>query len=460
MFIGRKKEVNEIKESLNSNKLETILIYGRRRVGKSQIIKESLKDSSLKIINFECKRTSSKLNLINLTFLFCESLSLPKMKFESFDEFFNFAFKYSINNKFALVIDEFSFLLEDDFEIESSLALAIDKYKDESLLKLIISGSHVTLMNKMIEYGSHSYGRFNHILLIRPFNYYESSLFYPNFSNEDKVKIYSCFGGIPYFNSLIDLNKNADENIKELIVKEDSILEHEIKEMVLNETSKINLLNDLIYIIGTGTNKYKDIVSKINQFKLSRPEYLLNKLIDMNIIKKVNPINNKNNNKKTSYVFSDNLIHFYYKYLFNNPYSINRSNKDFFYDNFIKEDLEASFIPKKFEEISKEFLLKLNFNNKFKDILLDIGTYSFDDPKNKINREFDCVTLDKNGYISYECKYISSLIDNKVIKEKENQVKNLDIKFYKLGFISKNGFSNDIDKTKYNLFTLDDFYNF
>lgn len=460
MFIGRNEEVKEIRNAIKTNKLETILVYGRRRVGKSEIIRESLKDVQLPIVYFECKRSSSKLNLDNLTEIFSKTLSLTNLSFESFDEFFDYAFRLSINHKYVLVIDEFSFLLDDDFTIESSIALAIDKYKNESNLKFIISGSYVTLMTKMIEYGSHSYGRFNHIMLIRPFDYYTSSLFYPNFTNEDKIKTYSVFGGIPYFNSLIDTNKNADQNIVDLIVKEDSILEHEIIEMILSETNKIALLNDLIYTIGSGTTKYKDIVAKMNQYKNSRPDYLLNKLIEMNIVRKVTPINQKNNPKKTNYVLDDNLIHFYYKYLFNNPYTINRKNREFFYNNFIKDDLESSFIPHKFENIAKEFLLKLNFSNSFKNIILDIGTYSFDDQKNKINREFDVVTLDKDGYISYECKYTNESITLKIVNEEEQQVKDLDIRFYKLGFISKKGFSKDIDRSKYNCYTLDDFYNF
>lgn len=460
MFIGRNEELKEICDAYKTERLETILLYGRRRVGKSEIIRKSLEECSLPIVNFECKRTSSKINLENLTKAFENVFNLSNLYFESFDDLFDYIFKFSLDHKYILVIDEFSFLLEDDFNIESSLACAIDKYKNNSNLKLIISGSYVTLMTKMIEYGSHSYGRFTHILLIRPFDYFTSSLFYKNYSPEDKIKIYSVFGGIPYFNSLIDTNKSADENIIDLIVKEDSILEHEITEMILSETNKITLLNDLIYIIGSGIIKYKDIVAKMNQYENSRPDYLLNKLIEMNIIRKVTPINQKNNVKKMYYVFDDNLIHFYYKYLFNNPFSVNRRNKEFFYNNFIKNDLETSFIPHKFENITKEFLLKLNFSNKIKDIILDIGTYSFDNSKNKINREFDVVTLDKNGYISYECKYTNDVINNKIINEEENQVKNLDIKFYKLGFISKNGFSTDIDKTKYICYSLEQFYSF
>ncbi len=458
MFIGRNDEIKEIKEALDSSKFESILLYGRRRVGKTEIIKESLKNTNKTIVNYECKRASSISNLEKLTSIFLSTFDLSKVSFNSFDDFFDFVFKFSLNNEFVLVIDEFSFLLEDDFTIESALAVAIDKYKNDSKLKLIISGSYVNMMTKMIEYGSHSYGRFNHLFLIRPFDYYTSAFFYRNYSDEDKIKMYSIFGGIPYFNSLIDSSISADQNIINLIVKKDSILEHEITEMVLTETNKISLLNDLIDIIGSGITKYSDIVAKLGQYSDSRPDYLLNKLVDMNIISKVNPINDKKNPKKMFYRFEDNLIHFYYKYIFNNPYSINRSDANFFYNKFIKNDLETQFIPKKFENISKEFLLKCNFEGKIDSIIMDIGTYSFDDKKNKVNREFDVVTKDELGYISYECKYTNHPVTKKVIEEEVKQTQDLNINFYKLGFISKSGFSNDIDKEKYVCFDLKDFY--
>ena len=226
-----------------------------------------------------------------------------------------------------------------------------------------------------------------------------------------------------------------------------------IDEMILSETSKIELLNDLISIIGSGTTKYKDIVSKMNQYSNSRPDYLINKLIEMNILKKVTPINHRNNSERMRFDF-------YYRHLFNSPYSINRRNKEFFFSNFIKEDLESNFIPHKFESISKEFPLKRSFSNKMDPIILNIGSYSYYDAKEKINREFDIVTLDKNGYISYECKCTNETIDNKVIQEEERQTNNLGVKFYKLGFISKRGFSSHVDQSKYNCFTLEDFFDF
>ena len=458
MFIGRKNELLEIKDAMKTDRFESFLVYGRRRVGKTELIKEGIKDLKSLLVSFECIKSTIKENLILFTNKIKKIFSDKYINFNSFGDLFSYVFEKSLSQNIIFFIDEFSFLLEEDFSIESILATIIDEYKNKSKMKLFISGSYVSLMQKMVEYESHSYGRFTHIMLIRPFDYYDSSLFYNNYKNEDKIMMYSVFGGIPFFNSLIDTNKSAIENIKNLIIKRDSILEHEINEMILAETNKIANMNYVISLIARGVNKYKDISDNLSSNGISKPDYILKKLIDMDIIKKSFPINEENNKKKIFYSFKDNLLNFYYRFLFHTPYQEFRSEPDFFYENFVKDSFNKDYIPKIFEMISKEYLLRANLNSLINPIILKIGTYSFNDSQNKINREFDVVTLDKNGYISYECKYTNSIIDNKIIEEEEIQTKNLNIDFYKLGFISKSGYASDIDKEKYNCISLDDLY--
>ena len=458
MFIGRQNELKEIKEGIKTNRFESFLIYGRRRIGKTELINESLKDSNKLVISFECIKSSLSDNLVLFKNKVLETFGETYLDFNDFSGLFEYLFKKSIDNNMVLIIDEFSFLLDEDFSIESRLATIIDTYKNKTDLKLFISGSYVTLMEKMVQYSSHSYGRYTHIMYIRPFDYYDSSFFYNEYSNEDKIMMYSVFGGVPYFNSLIDTNKSAIDNIIDLVIKKDSILEHEINEMVLIETNKISNLNKVISLISRGINKYKDIFNILQNDGNSKPDYLLNKLIDMDIITKEFPINDENNKKKTSYVFKDNLLNFYYNYLFYTSYQEYRNNPQFYYNEFIKDDFITNYIPRKFESISKEYLLRANLSYLIKPIALKIGSYSFNDAKNKINREFDVVTLDTNGYISYECKYTNQPVNMSVINEEEQQTKNLNINFYKLGFISKNGFSDNVDKTKYNLIDLNDMF--
>lgn len=458
MFIGRQKELTELINAYNSDKFESILIYGRRRVGKTELINNSLKGvKDCIIIKFEAVRGTLELNINRLSKRIKDVFNINYIDFHSFEGIFEFIFEQSLTKKIILIIDEFSFLLERDFTVESILAVFIDKYINDSKLKIVVSGSYVGLMIKLLEHSSHCYGRFNHIIPVRPFDYYEASLFYKNYSDEDKIIMYSTFGGLPFFNSLINNNLTALDNIKNLIISKNSILEFGLNS-IYSETKNLPLLSQTISLIAKGKTKKSDIISTLKSKGNNRNEYLLEKLEDMDIVKRITPINDKSNNRKTFFVFEDNYLSFYYRYLYDTSYIELRENPNQFFEAFIKEDFYSSYIPKKFEEITKSFLHRKNIKGEINPVITEIGTYFYNDAKNKTNREFYCVTKDKNGYISYECKFTKDKIGKKVITEEEEQIKNLDINFYKLGFVSKNGFKNDFDKEKYNLFTLKDFY--
>ena len=463
MFIGRKKELLELSDTLSSDKFEATLIYGRRRVGKTELINESLKihqalNNNELIISLECINSSIKENLLLFTNKLKNIFNEKFLHFDSFIDLFEYIFIKSINQKIILFIDEFSYLLSEDFTIESMLACIIDQYKNKTKLKLIISGSNIYLIEKMASYESHCFGRFTHILYITPFNYYDSSLFYPNYSDEDKILMYSVFGGVPFFNSLIDNKKSAIDNILDLIIKKNNIIVLEINYTILLETNKISNMNNVLSLIARGVSKYSDIKNAISNNTNVKPDYLLNKLLDMKMIKKIVPINDENNKKKMYYKLNDNLISFYFTYIFPNNYQELRDNPHLFFEKFIKEDLYEKYLPSKFEDISREYLIKANLESKINPYFQKIGTYFYNDQNNKINRQFDLVTKDEYGYISYECKYTNNKISNKEINEEIFKSKGLELDFYKLGFISKSGFIDNITNNNYNLISLNDFY--
>lgn len=324
-----------------------------------------------------------------------------------------------------------------------------------------MSGSYVGLMERMISKESHSYDRFNHIIPLRPFDYFDSAKFYPNYTPEEKVMLYGVFGGVPYFNSLIDTSKSALENIFDLVVRVDSVCEREITETVMAETTKAPSLNELLLIILGGKSKHADIHSEFASRGNGKPDYFLEKLIDMDFVKKTFPINDNGNKRKTRYEIKDNLVDFYYRYLFVAKSRELRKEPKFFFESFIKDDFFSHYVPHKFEKVSREFLIRANFAGMIKPPFFKIGEYFSYAKDAGVDREFDIVTEDKNGYIAYECKYGIAPIGVTVIHEEKNQTANLSgIKFYKLGFISKSGFDPEVDASSYNLFSLNDFYSF
>ena len=459
MFIGRDNELKGLSEKLNNDRFESILIYGRRRIGKTELIKEAIKNLNCVSIYFECKLSLLNENLIDFNNEVNRVLNCD-FRFDSFKKILKFLFDYSRKEKIVLVIDEFPYLLQSKALIISDIRDLIDEYCMNSKMKIILSGSLVQVMKNLNDSSSETYGRFTSIIPLTAFDYFDSSKFYDNYSNEEKILMYSVFGGVAFFNSLIDSSLTALDNIKKLILNKNSILQLEVENMVISEVSKISLANSVVNIIGEGNTKYSDIVNRLTSNKSEKvnPDYILKKLIDLEIIEKVYPINEKNNKKRTFYRFKDNLMEFYYRYIYRYKNANSYLTVDDFYDEFVKEDLLSKYLPLKFENISKEFLIRANQKHKISPLFYDIGTYFFNDSKLKINRQFDLVTEDKNGYIAYECKFKDKPLSNKTINEEEYQMISSGLNVYKLGFISKSGFEKNIDQDRYNLFSLDDFY--
>ncbi|HAM16729.1 MAG TPA: hypothetical protein DCP91_12910 [Eggerthellaceae bacterium] len=459
-FFGREQELSEMERAFASEKFEAVLLYGRRRVGKTELIRQALEeaDGSL-IISCECKRASFAVNLRHLSARIASALKLPAdYVFPSFDALLDAVFDAASRQKVVFVIDEFSFLLREDPSVDSSLAIAIDAHRHDSLLKIVLSGSYVDLMEHLVDAASPLYGRFTHIIHLMPFDYFTAARFYPNYIPADKVLMYATMGGVPYFNSLIDPDKPAIDNVIELIVRKDSILEHEVSEMLLAETNKIAGLNTIIELVGSDVRKYSDIMGRVSQDKRVNPSYALARLQGMGILRKVEPINAKGNKKRTFYAFGDNLVHFYYRYVFRYLAERNIMAPRDFFSEFVQHDLDAVYLPKKFEELAAQGIARMSRLHRIEPLVYEVGTYSFDDARARVNRQFDVVTRDAEGYTSYECKFTNAPIDSRVAAEEERQVRDLDIDFYRLGFISKSGFAGDVDPNRYVLVALDDLY--
>ena len=459
MFIGRKEEVVKLKRFLDGDGYKAAMIFGRRRVGKTELIKQSLHGQDGTIIHCECKKVLPSLNLTMLEKEVKSILGLPSyVRFKDFDDLFNSIFDASKNRKITFVLDEFSYLpLGGNDGVDASLARIIDLRKQDGInLKIIISGSYVDLMQKILDSSSPLHGHFDLVEEIHEFDYYDAAKFFPNYSPEDKFIAYSVFGGLPYALSLIDPNLPIIENVKEQFGTDTSAAILLCQDTIAAESSKISSLNSVLTLIASGKRKYTDLISVLG--KDVRIEYALEKGIRLRFLKKIAPINDEKNKKLTFYDFNDNLLRFYYRYVFSNAAARSAMGKDLIYEAIIKDDFEKNYLPSSFESVSKEFLIRKNKAGEINPPFFKIGTYSFNDSKAKKNMQFDVVTLDKNGYTSYECKYTKEKIGLSVLQEEKEQTKESPLPFAKLGFISKSGFTSMVKDEVENCYSLDDFF--
>lgn len=455
MFYGRKEELVDLSAYLNSDKQENIIIYGRRRIGKSELIKETIKMIDKKFIYYQAKQTTIIDNLRSLSKIVSETFKLGSVFFDSFETLFNFIFK---QEEIIFILDEYPYLRDLEEGLDSILQKVIDENGRNSTTKLVLLGSYIDVMANLNSLKNPLYGRITKMMFIKEMNYFDSSLFYADSSLETKMKYYSVFGGVPYYNKMIDQSKSFEENIKRLIISDNSPLADYIEIVLFQELRKINNANSVFLTIARGINKFNDILSfQDKDFTSAQLSNILNILIKMDLIKKTIPINEKQNSRKTYYNINDNFVDFFYRYIYRYKTERNIMNHDDFYEQFIKDDFLNYFIPLKFEKLAEEFLVIKNKQKNFNPPLEKIGKYWYNDPINKINGEFDLVSLDKLGYIVFEAKYTDKKIDDKVLNRLKHQLKVCNVNYYKLGFFSKTGFYLK-DSEEYYLFTLEDIY--
>ncbi|SFS74590.1 hypothetical protein SAMN02910357_01611 [Succinivibrio dextrinosolvens] len=439
-FIGRTRQLKQLEREIDTDRMSFALIYGRRRIGKSELIKQALKDSQKKSLYYECKQVSEKSNVDAICDLLSEQFNLPKLGLDSIEEVLDYLFKAAKDEKLVLVLDEYPYLREGIKGLDSILQAKIDQYRENSKLTIVILGSYVEIMKSLLEHSNPLFGRVDLVINLQQMDFYDSALFYPNYSAEDKIRIYSVFGGIPYYNRLIDDRKTVRENIIELISAPGARLENEVTMYLNSEIAKINNANEVIDALSRGYSKFSDILSQSHVTSSPTLVDILNKLIRMELVEKSSPINDENNRKKTSYSICDNLSLFYYRYIFKYSSQQRIMDEDVFYDKYIDQNFEEDYVPHRFETICRQYLIRQNRIGQISPVIEKIGKYYYDDPVNHRNGEFDVVTLDEKGYVFYEVKFRKNRISKAIIDKEIEQVKATELNPYKYVFISRSGF--------------------
>ncbi len=439
MFIGRQRELKAITAELSNWKKKTaILVYGKRRVGKSTLIKEAAKSFDGVVINHLCVTSTFEGNLELIYKSISDGLSLPYIKFDSL--FAMMDYLKMLNKKILLIIDEYPYLKQTKKknEVNSYMQAVIDRLPEN--VKLILCGSYITIMKELLAEDNPLFGRFTLIQHIHDFDYYEASQFYTDLSVREKVAFYGVFGGSPYVLENLEPDKTLKENIIALLLPETGLIRSHIENIMLREIQK-SFDARILEALGNGKKKYTEIRDKIGGDETGLLDKQLKILLDMETIQKTEPINRRNDKKKQFYEITDNLMRFYFSFIFGVAGTIARIGEEQFYNRNIENSLEQ-FISRRLEGLTLQYFHRTAVMGKYTDIE-DFGSYWYDDPVAKTNGEFDCV-IKRTGelYDFYECKYFDRPMTLKECEQEREQLSHTQgIEVSRIGFVCTSGFN-------------------
>lgn len=457
-FIGREQELSRIDKLISNGQQGNALVFGRRRIGKSELIKQAIKlNENATPIYYECRQTSEADNISSLAQLASTALGFPPLAIDNVRDIIEFLFEQAKAKSIVLVIDEYPYLRNVVKGLDSILQTSIDAHREDSKLKIILCGSYVEIMRSLVEHANPLYGRIDLAIELGPMDYHDAAKFYPTFSAEDKVRLYSVLGGVPYYNRLVAKNATVRENVIELISAPGARLENEIPAYLGSEISKITNANEVFSALAQGYSRWKDLRDQSHVSSGPALADVLEKLQQMSLVQKQAPINDPGNKRKTGYHIIDSLTLFYYRYIFKYLSQRQLMEPEAFYKHFIQQDFEENHVPHMFEEICKQYLVRQNQRGLIPEPFDAIGRYWYDDPANHTSGEFDAVTHDSKGYVFYEAKFRKTPVSQKIIKEEIAQVQATGLDCYAYGFFSRSGFKSDVDK-EHTLISLEEMY--
>ena len=453
MFVGRTRELRKVRDFLDS-KDNAMLVYGRRRVGKTRLIKEALSSFDSPVIFYQCSSESYDVNLAGFADELQTSLSQPFLSFRSFYDAFSFLI--SQKRKIVVVIDEYGEFKKSygPAASDSMLQKIIDSLKGTDV-KIIVSGSAVAMMRELLEEQNPLFDRFGCVINLQEFDYYDASLFFPSLSSREKVSYYSIFGGSPNMLEAIDISLSLEENIEQLLLAPDGRGRSFVERSLLQEYGKIGPALSLFQTIGNGKRTYTEIKDRLDPGNTGILSKQLDKFIGNDVVRKVSPINHKDGKKRTFYTLSENLMRFYFTYVHPNRSQIEVVGEDAVFRTRILPSLDT-FISYRFEEIVRSFFSRMARKGMLPGIM-DIGTYWYDDRSTRQNGEFDCVLEFMDGYDVYEVKYLRREMSRAEADEEASKIRNIrDFKPRHIGFVSIDGF--DFHDRDFSLVTGNDLF--
>jgi len=426
MFIGRERELATLNKLYASNKFEFIVIYGRRRVGKTALINQFIEGKNA--IYFMGVESNAKQNLENFSKSIIEYNTgiETETSFLSFQAALEYVFKLSEKERLILAIDEYPYVARSSKSLASTLQLLIDKYKDSSKLMLILCGSSMSYMeDHILAYKAPLYGRRTAQMKLVPFDFDETCRYFKNFSDEDKALIYGIVGGTPQYLLQMNDELSVEDNIKNTYLNPTSSLFEEPENLLKQEVREPALYNAIITAIATGASRMSEISSKVGEDTNICSAYVKN-LVALGIIQKETPYGKKAS-RKSVYSIEDNMFRFWYRFVPENNSIIARGAADLAYKRI--EPFLSDYMGKVFEEICKQYLWKLLLAGKCPVEFSSLGRWWGNDPIEKSQAEIDILAeQDKNTALFGECKWTNEKVDLGVL---ETLVKRSELFSYK-----------------------------
>lgn len=416
-FVDREQEMETLQNEYERDGSALVVLYGRRRVGKTTLISEFIKDKkALFFLASEEAEAQNRNAFKEKVAEFIDSDLLRSADIKSWDVLFKAIMDTPFENKPVIVLDEFQYLGKANPAFPSIFQRIWEEILKDKSVMVILCGSLISMMeSQTLAYGSPLYGRRTAQIRLKqiPFGYYHE--FFPNKSRKELIELYAVTGGVPKYIELFSESKDIYSAIQKCVLNRSGYLYDEPHFLLQQEVSEVGSYFSIIKAIAAGNSKLSAISSILEIKSTSLTKYLKT-LIDLDILEREVPITEENpeKSKKGLYKIKDNYLRFWFAFVYPNM-SFIESGHSRIGMNKIKNSLVKNHIAFVYEDVCKERMWDLNAEGAWPFNFTKIGRYW--DSKDEI----DIVALDPEGknLILGECKYWTDPVGVSVLRDLE-----------------------------------------
>lgn len=445
-FVNRNKEYKFLEDEYNRDGSSLIILYGRRRVGKTALASEFIKEkSALYFLVTEESEAQNRLAFKNMAADFIHNNLLKYANIDSWDLIFQSILDYESNCKKVIVIDEFQNLGKSNSAFPSIFQKIWDTMLKDKNIMVILCGSLISMMeSQTLNYTSPLYGRRTGQIKLKqiPFTHYHE--FFPDKGRKELIEYYAITGGVPKYIELFYDYKDIYTAIEKNVISKSSFLYDEPNFLLQREVSEIGSYFSVIKTIAAGNEKLSKIAASLELKQTGLTKYLKT-LINLDIIEREVPITEENpeKSKRGLYKINDNFMLFWFRFIYPNLSFIESGNGGLAMDK-IRNNLIDRHVSYIYEDVCIEEMWNLNSANKWNFYFDRVGRWWNN------NTEIDIVALDSTGndIIFGECKYWVNKVGIDVLKSLEEKGKSVEWKknnrknWYII--FSINGFTDDL----------------
>ncbi len=420
MFIGRNKELEKLNHMYQSDKFEMAIVYGRRRVGKTTLLREFCKGKrSIYSVGREVNKETNLECVSRDIYHVLSPESENNSFFANWENVFDYLEKQCNRERIIFVLDEYPYYAKTCAELSSIIQAHIDHQLKAGKLFLILCGSSMSFMeHQVLGYQSPLYGRRTAQFKINPFSFRDTRKMLPGYHNEEQAILFSVTGGIPEYLSHIDEKRTLKENLIELFFSEHGILYEEPSNLLKQELREPATYNDIITAIAKGASRLNDISGKVHVESNKCSKYI-NSLISLGIVDKEKPITEEQS-KKSIYYLADQMFRFWYCFVQDNASRILSGDGEQVYDYVVLPQV-SHYMGNAFEQICKEYLVRLSGCNQTPFFFQKIGRWWGTNPIGRCQEEIDLLAYYGDSAAFGECKWKNEPVDIDVLKDLERK---------------------------------------